>query len=183
MSSTTTKNIELSNYQNDQATFSCLIGDNSSTITASEGKIKIDKIAPYSVRVYSTKGIEEENIFTDEDYNYTSSIDKIPDNVFIPEEMYIRGNFNDWGGDLMKKTEDTEAVKWEIYIPFEGSGTIQYKFCENNSEDWGSNWGDQTSSDPYHNIIKTVENEKTYSFSISISKKTGEVTTGFSCVN
>ena len=93
MSSTTTENIELSNYQNDQPTFSCLIGDSSSTITAGEGKIKIDKIAPYSVRVYSTKGIEEENIFTDEDYNYTSS-DKIPDNVFIPEEMYIRGNFN-----------------------------------------------------------------------------------------
>ena len=97
--------------------------------------------------------------------------------------MYIRGNFNDWGGDLMEKTEDTEAVKWEIYLTFYISDEIQYKFCENNSEDWGSNWGDPNSSDPYHNIIKTVENEKTYSFSISISKKTGKVTTGFSCVN
>lgn len=183
MSSTTTKNIELSNYQNDQPTFSCLIGDSSSKITAGEGKIKIDKIAPYSVRVYSTKGIEEKNIFTDEDYNYTSS-DNIPDNVFIPEEMYIRGNFNYWGGDLMEKTEDnTEAVKWEIYLTFYISDEIQYKFCENNSEDWGSNWGDQNSSDPYHNIIKTVENGKKYRFSISISKKTGKVTTGFSCVN
>lgn len=183
MSSTTTENIELSNYQNDQATFSCLIGDSSSTITASEGKIKIDKIAPYSVRVYSTKGIEEKNIFTDEDYNYTSS-DKIPDNVFIPEEMYIRGNFNDWDGDLMKKTEDnTEAVKWEIDITFYISGNIQYKFCENNSKDWGSNWGDPNSSDPNNNIIKTVTNGKKYRFSISISKKTGKVTTGFSCVN
>lgn len=183
MSSTTTKNIELSNYQNDQPTFSCLIGDSSSTITASEGKIKIDKIAPYSVRVYSTKGIEEKNIFTDEDYNYTSS-DKIPDNVFIPEKMYIRGNFNDWDGDLMEKTEDnTEAIKWEIDITFYSSGNIQYKFCENNSKDWGSNWGDSNSSDPNHNIIKTVTNGKKYRFSISISKKTGEVTTGFSCVN
>ena len=83
----------------------------------------------------------------------------------------------------MEKTENTEAVKREIDITFKGSGEIQYKFCENNSKDWGSNWGDPKSSDSNHNIIKTVENEKTYSFSISISKKTGKVTTGFSCVN
>ena len=84
----------------------------------------------------------------------------------------------------MEKTEDnTEAVKWEIYITFLGSGEIQYKFCENNSKDWGSNWGDSNSSDPNHNIIKTVTNGKEYRFSISISKKTGKVTTGFSCVN
>ena len=84
----------------------------------------------------------------------------------------------------MEKTEDnTEAVKWEIYITFLGSGEIQYKFCENNSEDWGSNWGDPNSSDPNNNIINTVTNGKKYRFSISISKKTGKVTTGFSCVN
>lgn len=83
----------------------------------------------------------------------------------------------------MEKTEDTEAVKWEIYITFEGSGKIQYKFCENNSKDWGSNWGDPNSSDPNNNIINTVTNGKKYRFSISISKKTREVTTGFSCVN
>lgn len=83
----------------------------------------------------------------------------------------------------MKKTENTEAVKWEIDITFNGSGEIQYKFCENNSKDWGSNWGDPNSSDPNNNIINTVTNGKKYRFSISISKKTGEVTTGFSCVN
>ena len=83
----------------------------------------------------------------------------------------------------MKKTENTEAVKWEIYITFLGSGEIQYKFCENNSEDWGSNWGDPNSSDSNHNIIQKVTNGKKYRFSIPISKKTGKVTTGFSCVN
>ncbi|MDY5764883.1 MAG: alpha-amylase family glycosyl hydrolase, partial [Treponema sp.] len=182
MTKETIENIEISNYQNSSPSFSCIIGDKDSEITYKDGKITLEKIAPYSVRAYSTKGIEEKNIFNDEDYDYTSS-DKIPDNVFIPEEMYIRGNFNNWGGDLMKKTESETEVTWEIDIPFNVSGQIQYKFCENNLEDWGSNWGDPNSSDPYHNIIKTVENEKTYSFSISISKKTGEVTTGFSCVN
>ena len=184
MKNTTIENIEISNYQNSSPSFSCIIGDKDSEITYKDGKITIEKIAPYSLRVYSTKGIEEEkNIFNDEDYAYTST-DKIPDNVFIPEQMYIRGNFNEWyGNDLMEKTESETEARWEISLTFYTSGQIQYKFCENNLKDWGSNWGDQTSSDPYHNIIKTVTNGKKYRFSISISKKTGEVTTGFSCVN
>lgn len=182
MTKETIENIEISNYQNSSPSFSCIIGDKDSEITYKDGKITLEKIAPYSVRAYSTKGIEENNIFNDEDYDYTSS-DKIPDNVFIPEEMYIRGSFNNWGGYLMEKTESETEVTWEIDIPFNVSGQIQYKFCENNLEDWGSNWGNPYSSDPNHNIIQNVKIGKKYNFSISINKKTGKVTPGFKCVN
>ena len=178
MTNTTIENIEISNYQHSSPSFSCIIGDQDSTITYKDGKITIEKIAPYSVRAYSTKGIEENNIFNDEDYDYTSS-DKIPDNIFIPEEMYIRGSFNNWGGDLMQKSETPTEVTWKISLTFYTSGQIQYKFCENNTDNWEPNWGDNNSSDPNHNIIKNVTSGNTYTFSISISKKTGKASISF----
>ena len=81
--------------------------------------------------------------------------------------MYIRGNFNGWGGTPMERDTSGGEGAWMIYLDSDVNATIEYKFCVNDSSNWGANWG-QNGGSP--NIKSTVVAGKTYL--IKFSEKT-----------
>lgn len=153
---------------NNYTTASCVIGDTNAAKCEFDGNsVNVKNLGPRAFRLYLLDG-EAQNIFDDETYNesYTPSTDNEP-YTYYSSTMYIRGNFNGWGGTPMKRDTSAGEGAWMIYLDSEVNATIEYKFCVNDSSNWGANWG-QNGGSP--NIKSTVVAGKTYL--IKFSEKT-----------
>ena len=119
-----------------------IIGDTESPAPVTESNtITVKNLAPYSFRLYYSGEENLENIFDSEKYTQGEE-HEIP--VITYDEVYLRGTMNSWGGTLMQKEIQTinnkkEAV-WKITVRL-SSGHHEFKFCLNNSSNWGQNWG------------------------------------------
>lgn len=177
LSSSSVENVTFSDFTESQTNFSCIIGDNTQNLTIENNSITVQHLAPYAVRVYKFGTTSGENLFNNEEYSesdYTPS-DSIPENIYIPEKMYLRGSFNSWGGwEMEKNTNNDDIVSWSVVLTTKGSGNdkIEYKFCENNGSPWGANWG--RSSSDNSNISQYITAGNYYLISMSLNKKTGE---------
>lgn len=119
-----------------------IIGDTESPAPVTESNtITVKNLAPYSFRLYYSGEENLVNIFDSEEYTQGEE-HEIP--VITYDEVYLRGTMNSWGGTLMEKEIQTinnkkEAV-WKVTVRL-SSGHHEFKFCLNDSSNWGQNWG------------------------------------------
>lgn len=121
----------------------CLIGDTEAPSPVfSKQTVTIKNLAPCSYRVYILNN-ENKNIWDDEVYNegekYIPSQDTTKLHM-IAETMYLRGTMNEWNGTEMTKTIENGEIIWKCEV-YAQPGWNEYKFCVNNSEALGANWG------------------------------------------
>lgn len=149
-----------------------LIGDTEAPVPVYEGSgTSIKNIAPCAFRVYSLDGTTESSYFDDETYTADETYEQENNGSVVQKNyaaIYLRGNFNNWGGYKMTKGDDG----WYSYtVKFTGSGEIQYKFCENNGSPWGDSWGRDAAGE---NFIQNVVDGHTYLFKFRLTETGSE---------
>lgn len=131
----------------------------------------VKNIAPCAFRVYALNGSSETNYFDDETYTADETYEQENNGSVVQKNyaaIYLRGNFNSWGGYKMTKGDDG----WYSYsVTFTGSGEIQYKFCENNGSPWGDSWGRNAAGE---NFIQNVVDGHTYLFKFRLTETGSE---------
>lgn len=131
----------------------------------------VKNIAPCAFRVYALDGSSETKYFDDETYTADETYEQENNGSVVQKNyaaIYLRGNFNNWGGYKMTKGDDG----WYSYtVKFTGSGEIQYKFCENNGSPWGDSWGRDAAGE---NFIQNVVDGHTYLFKFRLTETGSE---------
>lgn len=131
----------------------------------------VKNIAPCAFRVYALDGSSETKYFDDETYTADETYEQENNGSVVQKNyaaIYLRGNFNNWGGYKMTKGDDG----WYSYtVKFTGSGEIQYKFCENNGSPWGDSWGRDAAGE---NFIQNVVDGQTYLFKFRLTETGSE---------
>ena len=131
----------------------------------------VKNIAPCAFRVYALDGSSETKYFDDETYTADETYEQENNGSVVQKNyaaIYLRGNFNSWGGYKMTKGDDG----WYSYtVKFTGSGEIQYKFCENNGSPWGDSWGHDAAGE---NFIQNVVDGHTYLFKFRLTETGSE---------
>ena len=111
---------------NNYTTASCVIGDTNAAKCEFDGNsVNVKNLGPRAFRLYLLDG-EAQNIFDDETYNesYTPSTDNEP-YTYYSSTMYIRGNFNGWGGWLMERDLSGGEGAWYVYLTSKVNATIK----------------------------------------------------------
>ena len=159
---------------------SCIMGDTEAPeLSLSGTTVSVKKIAPFSFRVYALDATES-NIWDDEEYKVNDSYTAANDEPYVHKNytvMYIRGDMNGWGGTLMNLNSDGKTFSCTTTFtnssnPSAATVTLGFKFCESDSS-WDLSWGvEETTDNPYGNIIRTFNTNVPYV--ITFNPYTGE---------
>lgn len=149
---------------------SCIMGDTAAPALSLSGTtVSVKNIAPYSFRVYALDATET-NIWDDEEYKVNYSYTAANDEPYVHKNytvMYIRGDMNGWGGTLMNLNSDGKTFSCTTTFtnssnPSAATVTLGFKFCESDSS-WDLSWGvEETTDNPYGNIIRTFNTNVPY---------------------
>lgn len=126
---------------------SCIVGDKDAPdLELKDGDLYVKNIAPYSFRIYVFDSTEE-NIWDDEIFVENETYEKDTSSGAIESKtyqtMYIRGNFNSWGGTQMTRLSDGQTFQYKDWFYNSNNDAeldIEFKFCESDGE-WLDNWG------------------------------------------
>lgn len=168
--------ITLTDFSKDSTENVCLIGDETQKLTVENNSAKITKLSPFGFRVYKIGTTEGVNLFNNEEYSESYlSKDEIPSNCYIPETMYLKGDFTSWGENPCEMSifDETNTRTFYADLQFPSSASITYKFCVN-KDDWEISYGNKNDSSAYNNITQSVTAGKAYRFAITFNKNTGD---------